>query len=124
VVLLAIALAAPEQFLNVVFHHNYAATASALAPLVTAMCLLSVTVVLTMYLLAIGRRWVAAVLVAGSGVLTLAVLAAHGQARATAVADLVVQAGLLLVIAVGFTVVHYRRAQSAATSPAPVPPAP
>jgi O-antigen/teichoic acid export membrane protein len=116
VVLLAIALAAPEQFLNIVFHHNYAATSSALAPLVTAMCLLSVTVVLTMYLLAIGRRWVAAVLVAGAGILTLAVLAAHGQARATAVADLAVQAGLLLVTALGFTVVHHRRARSEAAA--------
>jgi O-antigen/teichoic acid export membrane protein len=125
VVLLAIALAAPEKFLSVVFHHNYVGTSSALAPLVTAMCLLSVTVILTMYLLAIGRRWVGAVLVAGAGVLTLAVLAAHGQARATALADLAVQAGLLLVIIVGFVVVHRRRARSAtAAIPAATPPGP
>ena len=53
--------------------------ADALAPLVLAMILLSVSVVLTMYLLAVGRRWVAGVLVAGAIVLTLAVLAVHGR---------------------------------------------
>ena len=59
VLLLGVAVAAPEQLLQIVFHHAYTSAADALAPLVLAMIMLSVSVVLTMYLLAVGRRWVA-----------------------------------------------------------------
>jgi O-antigen/teichoic acid export membrane protein len=104
--LLVVALAAPEVLLQFVFHHAYTSAANALAPLVLAMILLSVSVVLTMYLLAVGRRWVAAVLVGGAIALTLAVLSVHGAPRATALVDLGVQAGVLAVIGVGFAVVH------------------
>jgi O-antigen/teichoic acid export membrane protein len=104
--LLAIALLAPEALLQLVFHHAYTAAADALAPLVVAMILLSVSVVLTMYLLAVGRRWVAGVLVAGAATLTVAVALMHGAPRATALVDLGVQACVLAVILVGFTVVH------------------
>jgi O-antigen/teichoic acid export membrane protein len=104
--LLAVALAAPEALLQVVFHHQYTAASDALAPLVVAMMMLSVSVVLTMYLLAVGRRWVAGVLTGGAGVLTLAVLTVHGAPRATALVDLAVQAALLVVIVAGFAVVH------------------
>ena len=106
VFLLGVAVAAPEQFLEIFFHHDYTSAADALAPLVLAMIMLSVTVVLTMYLLAVGRRWVATVLVAGAIALTLAVLAVHGAPRATAYVDVVVQAGVLLVIVCGFALVH------------------
>jgi O-antigen/teichoic acid export membrane protein len=109
VVLLAIALAAPEALLQLVFHHAYTAAASALAPLVLAMILLSVTVVLTMYLLAVGRRWVAGVLVGGAVMLTLAVASVHGSPQATALVDLAVQATVLTVMVVGFVVVHVVR---------------
>jgi O-antigen/teichoic acid export membrane protein len=105
-VLLVIALAAPRLLLQVVFHHAYVTAAPALAPLVGAMILLSISVVLTMYLLAVGRRWVAGVLVAGAAILTVAVSAVHGSPRATAVADLIVQGAVLLVVVAGFTVVH------------------
>jgi O-antigen/teichoic acid export membrane protein len=104
--LLVVALAAPEVLLQFVFHHAYTSAANALAPLVMAMILLSVSVVLTMYLLAVGRRWVAGVLVGGAIALTLAVLSVHGAPRATALVDLAVQAGVLAVIGVGFAVVH------------------
>jgi O-antigen/teichoic acid export membrane protein len=104
--LLVVALVAPEVLLQLVFHHAYTSAANALAPLVLAMILLSVSVVLTMYLLAVGRRWVAAVLVGGAIALTLAVLSVHGAPRATALVDLAVQAGVLAVIGVGFAVVH------------------
>jgi O-antigen/teichoic acid export membrane protein len=104
--LLVVALAAPEVLLQIVFHHAYTSAANALAPLVLAMILLSVSVVLTMYLLAVGRRWVAAVLVGGAIALTLAVLAVHGAPRATALVDLAVQGGVLAVIGVGFAFVH------------------
>ena len=106
VLLLGIALAAPEALLQFVFHHAYTSAADALAPLVLAMILLSVSVVLTMYLLAVGRRWVAGVLVVGALALTLAVLSVHGAPRATAFVDLAVQAAVLMVIVVGFAVVH------------------
>jgi O-antigen/teichoic acid export membrane protein len=106
VVLLAVAVVAPEKLLSIVYHHEYTAAASALAPLVLAMIVLSVTVVLTMYLLAVGRRWVAVVLVAGAMVLTLAVLGTHGAPRSTALVDLGVQATVLAVILVGFVLVH------------------
>jgi hypothetical protein len=61
---------------------------------------------LTMYLLAIGRRWVAGVLVAGALALGLAVILVHGRPHATALADLAVQAVVLGVVIAGFTVVH------------------
>jgi hypothetical protein len=104
--LLAVALGAPHLFLSVVFHHAYAADASALAPLVGAMILLSISVILTMYLLAIGRRWVGGVLTAGGLVLGLSVTLVHGNPHATALVDLAVQAGVMGVLVVGFTVVH------------------
>ena len=106
VFLLGVAVAAPEQFLEIFFHHDYTSAADALAPLVLAMIMLSVTVVLTMYLLAVGRRWVVTVLVGGALVLTLAVLSVHGAPRATAYVEVVVQAGVLLVTVCGFALVH------------------
>jgi hypothetical protein len=65
-----------------------------------------VSVVLTMYLLAVGRRWVAGVLVGGAGALTVALVQVHGAPRATALVDLALQGAVLLVIAVGFALVH------------------
>ncbi len=118
--LLAIAVEAPEQFLQIFFHHDYTSAADALAPLVFAMIMLSVSVVLTMYLLAVGRRWVVYVLVGGAIALTLAVLSVHGAPRATAWVDVVVQAAVLLVITCGFVIVHRIRRSGqvvAVTSP-------
>jgi O-antigen/teichoic acid export membrane protein len=109
--LLGIAVAAPQLLLELVFHHDYTSAADALAPLVVAMIMLSLSVVLTMYLLAVGRRWVVAVLIAGGAALTLAVLTVHGSPRATALVDLVIQAAVLVVIAVGFLLVHRPRLQ-------------
>ncbi len=106
VLLLSLALAAPTELLQVLFHHDYTSAADALAPLVLAMIMLSVSVVLTMYLLAVGRHWVAGVLVLGAVALTAAAVQVHGSPRATAFVDLAVQAGVLAVIVCGFTVVH------------------
>jgi len=106
VLLLSVAVLAPQVLLEVVFHHSYTAAADALAPLVLAMIMLSVTVVLTMYLLAVGRRWVVLVLVGGAAALTIAVTEVHGAPRATALVDLATQAVVLIVIVTGFVAVH------------------
>jgi uncharacterized membrane protein YjfL (UPF0719 family) len=70
------------------------------------MILLSISVILTMYLLAIGRRWVLGVLAAGGLALGLAVTLVHGRPHATALVDLAVQAGVAAVIVIGFAGVH------------------
>lgn len=111
VILLLVAGIAPHLLLQLVFHHSYTKASGALLPLVAAMILLSVTVVLTMYLLAVGRRWVAMILVLGAAALTTAMIHAHGAPRATALADLAVQAAVLAVIGVGFAVIHIVRVQ-------------
>jgi len=113
--LLAVALGAPHELLVVVFHHAYASAAPALAPLVGAMILLSISVILTMYLLAIGRRWVLGVLVAGGFALALAVTLVHGKPHATALVDLAVQAGVATVIVLGFAGVHRVRLRRSGT---------
>ncbi len=88
VLLLAVALGAPHLLLVEVFHHAYVSAAPAMAPLVGAMILLSISVVLTMYLLAIGRRWVAGVLTVGGLMLAIGVSLVHGKPHATALVDL------------------------------------
>ena len=100
---------APQLFLGLVFHRDYTSAADALAPLVVAMVMLSVSVVLTMYLLAVGHRRVVAVLVAGAAALTVGVFTTHGDPRATALVDLGVQAAVLLVIVVCFLLAHRDR---------------
>jgi O-antigen/teichoic acid export membrane protein len=104
--LLVVALATPHLLLEVVFHHAYTRASAALAPLVAAMILLSVSVILTMYLLAVGRRWVVGILVAGAVALLAATLAVHGAPRATAFADLAVQGAVAAIIVIGFAGVH------------------
>jgi O-antigen/teichoic acid export membrane protein len=104
--LLSVAVLAPHLLLQVVFHHDYTSAATALAPLVVAMIMLSVTVVLTMYLLAVGRRWVAGILVLGAAALGITVSSAHGAPLATAQADLIVQAAVMAVVVSGFLVIH------------------
>lgn len=102
---------APQLLLRVVFHGRYLGAASAFAPLVLAMVFLSITVVLSMYLLAVGRRWIAPLLVVGAFGSTLAMIRAHGIALSTAQADLAVQATLALVVILGFIQLHHRRSK-------------
>jgi len=115
--LLAVALGAPHLLLVEVFHHAYASAAQAMAPLVGAMILLSISVVLTMYLLAIGRKWVAGVLATGGLALAIGVNLVHGKPHATALVDLAVQAVVALVILIGFTAIHRVRLRSIAAPP-------
>ncbi|HEX3946947.1 MAG TPA: oligosaccharide flippase family protein [Acidimicrobiales bacterium] len=109
VLLLTVALAAPHLLLSVVFSSRYLGAESAFLPLVLAMICLSITVILTMYLLAVGRRWITGLLVLGAIVATAAVAQGHGVPRTTALADLAVQAGLAVATMIGFALVHHRR---------------
>ena len=114
--LLVVSLAFPHLLLTVVFGPRYVGAQSAFFLLVLAMTCLSTTVVLTMYLLAAGQRWVGAVLLAGAAAATVAVALAHGAPRATAGADLGVQAVLVVVTGVAFARLHHRRITSAGTA--------
>jgi hypothetical protein len=107
-VLLALAVAVPRRLLGVVFGHRLTAAAPAFSTLVLAMILLSVTVVLTVYLLGVGWRWVAVILAAGAGALAASAALAGGRYLSTARADLAVQAGLCAVMVVAFVVAHRR----------------
>lgn len=108
VALLVAAVGFPHLLLSVVFSGRYLGAEQALAVLVLAMACLGTTVVLTMYLLGAGQRFVVGLLGAGAVAATVAVLSAHGDPRRTASADLAVQ-GVLLAATVGcFAVVHRR----------------
>jgi hypothetical protein len=116
--LLVLALAVPRQLLTLVFGAKYAGAAAAFAPLVAAMTALALTVVLTAYVLGAGRRWIAPVLGAGVAALFAATWAAGGVPRATARADLAVQAVLLVGVAGAFVAMHRRWHASSLVAPA------
>jgi len=107
--LVIVAFAFPHLLLTVVFSARYLGAEAAFAPLVLAMACLSVTVVLTMYLLAVARRWIVVLLAAGGAALTAAVVAANGSPVTTARVDLAVQSVLALATVIGFARVHHRR---------------
>ena len=106
--LLALSAAVPHRMLSIVFGHKYTDASSAFSTLVLAMVLLSVTVVLTVYLLGVGWRWVLLVLTVGEGALAAAMNGAGGGYRSTARGDLAVQAGLVAAMVVCFVIVHHR----------------
>ena len=99
-VLVAVAAAVPRRFLSTAFSGRYVSAAGAFLPLALAMVCLSVTVVVTMYLLGVGDRPFVVVLVGAAALAAVAVGLAKGAPRATATADLGVQ-GFLLCAAVG-----------------------
>jgi hypothetical protein len=99
---------APKTLLDVVFGKKLSGAAPAFATLVVAMVCLCVTVVVTVYLLGVGWRWVVLLLAAGTGLLVVFTLRAHGQYLGTARADLAVQAGLALATAGALVGVHRR----------------
>jgi len=114
-VLLLGAIAFPRWLLSLVFSARYVGAHAAFWPLVLAMCFLSVTVVLTIYLLAAGQRWIGGLLAVGAVAATVALAAAHGAYRPTALADLAVQGGLALSTAAVFVRLHSRRVFVATT---------
>jgi O-antigen/teichoic acid export membrane protein len=121
--LMALAVFVPKRLLSIVFGHRLTAAAPAFSTLVLAMVFLSATLVLAIYLLGIGWRWVVLVLAVGAVALVGATAAAGGRYLSTARADLVVQAGLLATMTVCFVTVHRRggrrRAELAGAPPGP-----
>ena len=108
VVLLGIALVAPEWFLTTFFSSQLNGAAPAFATLVGAMACLGLVVILTNYLFGAARRWVVGLLAVGVVVLIVLIHLAHGAIVPTARVELAVQGGLALVVAVAFIVVHVR----------------
>ena len=102
----------PRLLLTLVFSSRYLGAQAAFAPLVGAMICLSLTVILSMYVMAIGRRWIAAILVVGGAATTLAVIVANGDPVATARSDFAVQACILVVLTACFSWVHRSRLPS------------
>jgi O-antigen/teichoic acid export membrane protein len=108
-VLVGVAAAIPRAFLTAAFSSRYVAAAGAFLPLALAMVCLSVTVMVTMYLLGAGDRAFVTVLVAGATLLTAAAVLAHGFPGTTALADLGVQAALVCVAVAELVRIHRRR---------------
>jgi len=104
--LLIAALVAPRLLLRTAFGARLDGSYGSLATLVVAMAFLCATVLLTNYLLGAGRRWIVLLLGAGTVGLGFAVWGAHGDPAKTARADLMVQAVLMALLAVGFLRVH------------------
>ncbi len=125
--LLVLSVAVPRTLLDVVFGSKLAAAAPAFSTLVLAMVFLCVTVVLTVYLLGVGWRWIVLLLATGTGALVLFTFRAHGQFLATARADLAVQGALALLTTAAFAEVHRRAghrwfwAESTEPTPEPTP---
>ncbi len=105
-VLLGVALVAPEWFLTTFFSAKLSGAAPAFSTLVGAMACLGVVVILTNYLFGAARRWIVGLLAAGVVVLLILIHLAHGAIVATARVELAVQGGLALAVALAFTAVH------------------
>jgi O-antigen/teichoic acid export membrane protein len=105
-VLLGVALVAPEWFLTTFFSAKLNGAAPAFSTLVGAMACLGVVVILTNYLFGAARRWIVALLAVGVAVLLVMIHLAHGAIMATARVELAVQGGLAVVVAIAFAAVH------------------
>ena len=106
--LVAVAWAMPGQLIRLIFGARYLGAQEAFLPLAVAMVLFSITVILSMYLLAHGQRWIVGLLALGALGTTGMIWAAHGSPVGTARNDLVVQAGLAVASAVGLVIAHRR----------------
>ncbi len=104
--LLGISVFAPRWFLTLVFSARLSSAAPAFSTLVAAMICLSFSVLVTNYLFGTGSRWIVLLLAGGSSVAVGLIGAVHGNAMATARADLVTQGALALAMGVAFVVIH------------------
>jgi len=99
-VLIGVAVAAPAQLLRVVFGPKLVKAAPAFGALAVAMAALGVSVLLTNYLLGIGRRAVVPILAAATAGIALAVGAGAATPSAVARAELIGQVLLCAVLTV------------------------
>ncbi len=93
-----VALAGARPVLGIVFPHRLLSDSGQMPVLVAAMGLLAINVILTYYLLGIGRRSVIGELAAGTGLLAILLVAAGGKPGATVGYDLAAQAALTAVL--------------------------
>jgi O-antigen/teichoic acid export membrane protein len=107
--LIGVAAGMPRLFLSTTFSSRYVAAAGAFLPLALAMACLSVTVIVTMYLLGVGDRSFVAALAAAAALATAAVTLANGVPRPTALADLGVQGFLMCAAILELVRVHRSR---------------
>lgn len=107
-VLLAIAVFIPRWFLTLVFSAKLSSAAPAFAALVLAMMCLSFSVLVTNYLFGTGSRWIVFLLAGGSALALVLIDVAHGQAVATARADLAAQGALALAMGIAFLAIHHK----------------
>jgi O-antigen/teichoic acid export membrane protein len=114
-ILVASAALFPHAMLGIFFPHKDLHATAAFLPLSLAMVCLSLTVVMTMYLLGVGRRWITPLLVVGGVATTTAVIRAGGHPVSTAWADLAAQAVLVAVVLIGFVRLHVRRLREGGT---------
>jgi O-antigen/teichoic acid export membrane protein len=99
----------PRRMLSIFFPAKDLHATAAFLPLSLAMVCLSLTVLMTMYLLGVGRRWITLILVVGGVATTAAVVHAGGHPVDTAWADLATQACLAAVVLIGFVRLHVRQ---------------
>ncbi|MHB1554915.1 MAG: hypothetical protein ACYCSX_10015 [Acidimicrobiales bacterium] len=123
VLLVGVAAALPRVFLSTAFSARYVSAAGAFLPLALAMVCLSVTVMVTMYLLGVGDRRFVRVLAGAAVLATIAVVLAHGSPRTTALCDLGVQATLLGGAVAELARVHRTRPAGPAGPAGPADPA-
>jgi O-antigen/teichoic acid export membrane protein len=116
-VLVTVAAAVPRPFLAAAFSGRYVSAAGAFLPLALAMVCLSVTVVVTMYLLGVGDRLFVAALVGAAALAAVAVLLAKGAPQATALYDLGVQGVLVCAAAGELARVHRARTRRSPRAP-------
>lgn len=113
-----------RDLVGLVFGAKYQAGAAGFSSLVLAMIFLSVTILLTTYLLGVGWRWVMAPLIAGSVVLVSLCYVFGRSLMDTVHADLVLQAGLATTMAVVCALQHrgvFRRVALVRTAPVLTP---
>ena len=111
-VLLAVAAVAPHSLLGLVFGTKYEAGAPGFSALVLSMMCLCITNLLTVYLLAVGWRWVVVPLAVGTGLLVLLCWHAGTSLTGTAHADLGAQGALALAMVVAFVLRHRLKSRS------------
>jgi hypothetical protein len=105
-VLLIGSLVAPRLLLKLAFGHRLVGAAGSFSTLVAAMAFLCITVLLTNYLLGAGIRWIVVVLGIGTVVSGFVFYSTHGIPGPTARDDLIIQAVIAAVVAVGFLQAH------------------